>query len=685
MSKIPTKTAISFQWPYTLSPYDSGMVIEDVWPTIFFGAERLEEIRRKTNKLQWAADALAQMQQEAEVVLEGPPQLPQERIGWRHDFYSHGTAEHLVYDPQSPRRFLDPLDQSFHESEGQRRAWTLLTHERTYRLMRSLGLLYGLTGDRRYANWVAEGLRLAAQYFTREDFREGNHPGLPGWNTRRGNALYFQPLYDAQVLALMANAYSSTRDSKAYSNADHQNVRGIFEAGMPSQIRCFEQTDVDNMTCYVGACLALSGEAMDHDGWRQMGLGGDRGGLPALLRDGLRSDPEGQVDGFWFEGSMFYHFYSVCPMVTVFEMLCQNGQVTQEIRRRFEKLFEAPVHMCDQNLDLPCLGDLGAPRSRSLAVYRHLYEYAAGQLGGDLFDQVLGAIYARGIPRNSLSALAYGPDEIASKRFSQRSTVLKAAGIGVFRKKTSDGSFYLLFRSGRHGAGHDHPDKLSVDLRALGEVIAPDPGTAGYALKEIYAYYRSTLAHNTLMVDEADQQEVGKARLEFRAGKGQQAVGVVEDAYEGVRLERRIWFEPPVIWMEDLCMSDTVHRYGWVFHARGAMVMHPVAPCASLDLPPLPETESFAWFENRRTVSATGEIFVDWRVSERVWLRLLATSDGPFEATTGLSPGNPIPDRQGMIYLRAPGAARIFRTAFEVHRGVPELEGLDAGPWRREV
>ena len=47
----------TFQWPYTLSPYDSGLVIEDVWPTIFFGAERLKEIRRKTDVLQWAADS----------------------------------------------------------------------------------------------------------------------------------------------------------------------------------------------------------------------------------------------------------------------------------------------------------------------------------------------------------------------------------------------------------------------------------------------------------------------------------------------------------------------------------------------------------------------------------------------------------------------------------------------------
>jgi hypothetical protein len=658
----------AFQWPYTLSPYDSGMIIEDTWPTIFFGAERLDEIRRKTDTLPWASDALAQMQQEAETVLKTPPQLPEERIGWRHDFYSHTTAEHLVYDLKSPHRFLDPIDQSYHASEVQHRAWTLLTHERTYRLMRSLGLLYGLTGDERYAKWVAEGMRLAAKFFTHEEFREGNH----------GGALYFQPLYDAQVLALMANAYSCTHKSTAYSKADHQIVRkGIFEVGMPSQIQFFERTGAHNMTCYVGACLALSGEAIDRDDWRQMGFGGDRGGLPALLRDGLRTDAKGQVDGFWFEGTMFYHFYSVCPMVTVYEMLRQHGAIDPEISTRFEKLFEAPIRMCDQNLDLPCVGDLGAPGARSLAIYRHLYEYAAGQFGGDLFTQTLSSIYQRGIPRNSLTALAFGPDNIDAKPFSQKSTHLPAMGFGIFREDTSEGSFYLLFKGGSHGAGHDHPDKLSIDIRALGEQIAPDLGTAGYAVKNIYTYYRSTLSHNTLMVDEQDQQRVEKAQLTFQEKDTRLASAIIEDAYEGVTLERNIRFEPPYIWIEDRCASDAIHRYGWVFHAQGGMTVRPSNIIADLDLPPLSQYGAFAWLKNRKTVSTDGTVCVDWRISDRVWLRLLATSDGPFEITSAQTPGNPIPNGRGSIYLRAKGSSRIFRAAFEIHRGAPNLSELE--------
>jgi hypothetical protein len=101
------------------------------------------------------------------------------------------------------------------------------------------------------------------------------------------------------------------------------------------------------------------------------------------------------------------------------------------------------------------------------------------------------------------------------------------------------------------------------------------------------------------------------------------------------------------------------------------MVVHPVDPCGALDLPPLPTDGPFSWFTDRRTHTTEGAICVDWRIAERVWLRLLASSDGALEVTTGCTPGNPIPDRHGTVFLRGVGRERIFQATLEVHRGFP--------------
>jgi len=34
-------------WPYSPSPHDTGLLIEDVYPCLFFGVEAVDEVERK--------------------------------------------------------------------------------------------------------------------------------------------------------------------------------------------------------------------------------------------------------------------------------------------------------------------------------------------------------------------------------------------------------------------------------------------------------------------------------------------------------------------------------------------------------------------------------------------------------------------------------------------------------------
>jgi len=231
--------------PNVLSPHSRGTVLEDVWPPIFWGGERLEEIKRKINELNWAAECYRLLLREARPVLEDEPSLPIERIGWRHSFYSPVSGEHLIFDPWRGRDFVDPSNQQTWNDEEYRRAWALLVHERTYRLMRSMALLYRLEGDRRFGDWAVAGLQKAIEMFAHSELREGNN----------SEALYFQPLYDAQVLALIANTCSLLQGTPIYTDALHESVvKGVFEEAMPYQIRFLEKRGAHNMVlCRCGA------------------------------------------------------------------------------------------------------------------------------------------------------------------------------------------------------------------------------------------------------------------------------------------------------------------------------------------------------------------------------------------------------------------------------------------------
>ena len=58
-------------------------------------------------------------------------------------------------------------------------------------------------------------------------------------------------------------------------------------------------------------------------------------------------------------------------------------------------------------------------------------------------------------------------------------------------------------------AGHGHADALSFTLRAFGRDVLVDPGTYDYfSYPKWRKYFRSTRAHNTVVVDENDQSEM---------------------------------------------------------------------------------------------------------------------------------------------------------------------------------
>jgi hypothetical protein len=639
---------------YVLEPSRRTSLIEDVWPSLFFGTERVAGIRAKLRRSGWARGVVARMVAECETLLSSAPDLPAGAPGWRHDYYSPVTGEHLVFDPADPESYRDPWDGSSVQGEAQRSAWILLAHERTYRLMRSFGLLYQLTGKRVYSDWVAIGMSKAVEFFSKTPRRESNH-----------GALYFQPLYDAQIILLAANAYDLTKDSPSYQEGERERVlRDIFEKGSKSLFSYHRAATTHNMTCYVSAALASLGTALDRPDLVDLCLSQDPRGLRGLLANGLRRDASGAPDGFWFEGTTFYHFYAMFPLMFLYD-LARGSPPDQKdvagIQRDLAEMARAPAVLADQDLRLPWFGDLGSPHMPGLPAFVHLYEYCAAELDPS-FSGVVSACVAAGGTRG-IAALVFGPDSLPDPLTPSRSWVLPGSGVAILRRYDRDIPYYVAFRSGRHGAGHDHRDKLGVVIHAGGRVVVPDLGTAGYSVRAFREYCVSTFAHNTLMVDEENQAEVGIASLEV-AGPSE-AKGVVGDAYPGITMERRILLDPPRVLVADRVDCSSEHSLAWVFHAEGELTLD-TSLRARPELAPIKENGPFGFLTDRQTGVVEDLLMARWAVDEGMSMRLSARWDGRFECTTGTTPSNPMTSRLGTLIIRTFGRSLAINSEFEI-------------------
>jgi uncharacterized heparinase superfamily protein len=92
--------------------------------------------------------------------------------------------------------------------------------------------------------------------------------------------------------------------------------------------------------------------------------------------------------------------------------------------------------------------------------------------------------------------------------------VLRKSGIGVLQHGSADLLFFAI-PNGISGKGsHTHNDKLSFALRVGGQEVICDSGTGSYT-RDIATRnrFRSTAAHNTLMIDGTEQNRIAPGPL----------------------------------------------------------------------------------------------------------------------------------------------------------------------------
>jgi uncharacterized heparinase superfamily protein len=116
-----------------------------------------------------------------------------------------------------------------------------------------------------------------------------------------------------------------------------------------------------------------------------------------------------------------------------------------------------------------------------------------------------------------------------------------------------DAAQKLIFDAAALGGPHGHADALSFELCAFGEALFVDPGTYTYMENPWRKYFKSTAAHNTVLVDGQDQtpylrtQRWGltEAAVSLIAWDPQQQMICAEhDGYagRGVIHRRALWF-----------------------------------------------------------------------------------------------------------------------------------------------
>lgn len=158
--------------------------------------------------------------------------------------------------------------------------------------------------------------------------------------------------------------------------------------------------------------------------------------------------------------------------------------------------------------------------------------------------------------RTPLLAALVGPAHPSVSRPVERPAHFADAGMTILRGPEE---IWCRCDGGPHGflsiAAHAHADALSVEVRHDGVDVLADPGTYCYhGQPEWRQYFRSTLGHNTLRLDGADQSVSGGPFLWTRHAESRVLVAdpsgevarwsAEHDGYEGSVHRRRVELNP---------------------------------------------------------------------------------------------------------------------------------------------
>jgi Heparinase II/III-like protein/Heparinase II/III N-terminus len=535
---------------------------ETFFPSFRNTPETIEVFRQK-----FKGKAIADILEKSEKIIEGKFDL----LGFLNlDF---GTAIDWHYEPISgkhlPLKHWKQFDELDTEETGDKKIiWEINRHQHFF----TLGVAYQLTGEERYAATFVRHI---------ESWMEQNPPGL-GINWFSSLEVAFRAISWIWAFHFFKGSHSFTPE--LFQKA----LKFLYLHG-----RHLEKY----LSTYYSPNTHLTGEALGlYYLGTQLGIFERASRWRKLGEEILFAELDRQIyaDGVYFEQSTWYarytaDFYAHFLILKTFDTDDTDEKLQEKLRLKLQFLNDFLMHTTRPDGTTPIIGDDDGGRSLPLSSaaandFRGVLSTASILFGrgdykfvaGEFAEETLWLLGGEGL-RSFENLRSYKP--------RQNSKFFPEGGYFAMRDGWSESDNYLLVDCGEIGSlngGHGHSDALAVEMAIGGKTLLVDAGTYTYhESDEMRDHFRTTIAHNTLMIDEKSQSEPGgkfswktRAKVNVQSRISEDRFDFFEGSHDGYeRLSDPATHQRSILFlkndyfiMRDFVETKGIHDYALNFH-----------------------------------------------------------------------------------------------------------------------
>jgi len=595
----------------------------------------LEAAKAKAAQFPWARTAMIELIGRAEKAVNTPLEVPDRGGQWGH-WYScklDGVRLRTI----SPTEHRCPVCGKTYSGEPYDAVVISSVHSRNGAAIRDCGLAYRLSGRQEFAARAAELLKAYAARYQTYALHNINGEAKVG-----GGRIMAQTLDESVWLIPVAWGYALVRET--LSEADRGQIEQDLFVAAADVIRQ-HQMGIHNIQCWKNSAVGLAGYVSGRADLVREAIDDPVRGFKAQIAKGITAD------GLWHEGSLGYHVYTMSATWPLAEAARHRG--LDLYSPQYGTMWDAPLALALPNGDAPGFNDNAGANVGTLGS---LYEVAFARWKTPAY----GGVVARSA-RDDINALLYGVPEVPRvPLIPTTSALLKDAGYALLRAGTNAAAM----RFGMQGGGHGHPDKLNLVTFGKGTLLGLDPGSINYGVPLHGEWYRSTIAHNTVCVDQQLQAAKDGKLEDWQTHGGATTIAAsANQAYPGVRLKRTVTLSPQGV-IEDQfeCASAAAHVYDWAFHVAGTLD-------SSLTFADrtgtLGGTNGYQHIKELASAQTSEPFWMRWQAGDTT-LTLYFKAAPDTEVIRGVAPGRNPADKVPVVIVRRKAQTTTFDVRHEI-------------------